>query len=162
MNPLDQLLASGFGPQIGDDGNYESGATEIGAAQRRVIRPGVPGGITQNQGNVRRLFAGIPSTSVAAAASNDVACNIAEPFRPDRLMLSVVAQALLVTNLRIGTKSMNVSSNPISGNCFSEQAVNNDLSGYTAQPGVGMLLSVNNPGASAVVLTGGFFGWSLV
>lgn len=157
MNPLDQLLSSGFGPQIGWDGS-----PQIGARGPNMITPGVPQNIGQQQGTVRRLVCGIPITSLATTVTTDITCNVSEPFRPDRLMLSTAAQALHVTKIQIGTKGMNVSSNPISGNCFSEQAVNNDLSGYTAPPGVGIILTVYNSTGATVVASGGFFGWSLV
>lgn len=154
MNPLDQLLSSGYGPQIG--------ALQIGAGGPPMVAPGIPQGVSDPTGTVRRLVCGIPITSLATTVTTDITCNVTEPFRPDRLMLSTAAQALHVTRIQIGTKGMNVSSNPISGNCFSEQAVNNDLSGYTAAPGVGILLTVYNSTGATVVASGGFFGWSLV
>lgn len=155
MNPLDQLLSSGYGPQIG-------WSPQIGAGQPPMVTPGVPSGVNDVQGTIRRLVCGIPITSLTTLTTQDIQCNVTEPFRPDRLMLSTAAQALHVTRIQIGTKGMNVSSSPISGNCFSEQAINNDLSGYTAAPGVGILLTVTNTTASTVVMSGGFFGWSLV
>lgn len=155
MNPLDQLLSSGWGPQIG----Y---GPQIGSGAPAMITPGVPSGVNDAGGTIRRLVCGIPITSLATLITSDVQCNVTEPFRPDRLMLSTAAQALHVTRIQIGTKGMNVSSNPISGNCFSEQAINNDLSGYTAAPGVGILLTLLNSTAATVVASGGFFGWSIV
>lgn len=155
QNPLDQLLSSGWGPQIG--------ALQIGSGGPNMVTPGIPQNVSDsNQGTVRRLVCGIPITSVATTVTTDIQCNVTEPFRPDRLMLSTAAQAMHVTRIQIGTKGMNVSSNPVSGNCFSEQAVNNDLSGYTAAPGVGILLTVYNSTGATVIASGGFFGWSLV
>lgn len=146
MSQLDQLIA-------GD---------EIGASRARVRAPGsVPSGITRaSTANLRKVIVGIPITSIAAGATVDVPCGVLEPFRLDRPVLSAAAQALHVQNIRVGTKPLNVSSAPISGNAFSEQAINNELSGYTAQPGTGITLSVLNSTASAVVCSGGFFGWA--
>ena len=155
QNPLDQLLASGYGPQIGFN-------PQIGQGGPQMVTPGVPQGVSDQQGTIRRLVAGIPITSMATTVTTDITCNVSEPFRPDRLMLSVAAQALHLTRIQIGTKGMNVSSNPVSGNCFSEQAINNDLSGYTAAPGVGVLLTLYNSTGATVVASGGLFGWSLV
>lgn len=156
MNPLDQLLASGYGPQIGF-------SPQIGnMGPPAMVTPGIPQGLSDAPGTIRRLVAGIPVTSIATLVTQDVQCNVSEPFRPDRLMLSTAAQALHVVRIQIGTKGMNVSSAPISGNCFSEQAINNDLSGYTATPGVGILLTFLNSTGASVVASGGFFGWSLV
>jgi hypothetical protein len=118
------------------------------------VRPSAPK-------NLRKVFVGIPVlAAIGAAASADVPVPVLEPFRLDRPVLSPDSQALLVNNIRVGTKPLNVSSNPISGNAFSEQAINNELSGYTAQPGTGITLSVTNPTAAGIVLKGGFLGWA--
>lgn len=146
MSQLDQLLA-------GD---------EIGAARARAPRIKTPGAPPSSgpTPNLRKVFVGIPITSIASVTSQDVACGVLEPFRLDRPVLSSAAQALHVANIRVGTKPLNVSSAPISGNVFSEQAINNELSGYTAQPGTGITLSVYNSTAGAVVASGGFLGWA--
>lgn len=145
MSQLDQLLA-------GD---------EIGAAKARsgVKSPGA----TPSRGptsNLRKVFVGIPLTTVATLTNVDIPCPVLEPFRLDRPLLSTAAQAVHVSNIRVGTKPLNVSSNPISGNAFSEQAINNELSGYTAQPGTGITLSVYNSTGASVVVSGGFLGWA--
>lgn len=156
MNPLDQILqSSGLVPNVGA---YPT----IGAGGTPMVTPGTPTEVSNQSGTLRRLMAGIPITSIATTVTTDVTCNVTEPFRPDRLMLSTAAQALHVTRIQIGTKGMNVSSNPVSGNCFSEQAINNDLSGYTATPGAGIVLTLYNSTGSTVVGSGGWFGWSLV
>lgn len=142
-SPLDMYMQ---GTQI-------MGGTQIVGAQQSAVQV--------DAGNLQRVAAGIPSTSVGAGLSSDLNIVVSEPFRPDRIVLSVVAQALQVTNVKIGTKSLNVSSNPISGNCFSQDAVNTHLQGYTAQPGVGFVISVLNPTGAAVVATGGIFGPSV-
>jgi hypothetical protein len=145
MSSLDQLLA-------GD---------EIGAAKPRTRAPGsVPSGVQKNQSSLRKTFAGIAITTITTLTSSDVKCDVLEPFRMDRMVLSAAAQALHVANIRVGTKPLNVSGNPISGNAFSEQAVNSELSGYTAQPGTGITLSVYNSTGASVVLSGGFLGWA--
>jgi len=168
MNSLDALLAAGYGPNVGGwsppvIGAYNPPVIGAGGMDQRMVTPGTPQqGTTQHESTLRRLMCGIPITSYATTITADIICNVSEPFRPDRLMLSTAAQALHVTNLRVGTKSMNVSSNPVSGNCFSEQAINNDLSGYTALPGVGATLTLYNSTGATVVASGGFFGWSLV
>jgi hypothetical protein len=132
---------------------FMSGEQIVGAASaggRRVENRG--------PGNMQRVAAGLPRQAVAAAASADLQINVSEPFRPDRIVLSTAAQALDVTNVKIGTKSLNVTSNPISGNCFSEDAIGTDLQGYTAQPGVGFVISVTNNTAGSITTGGGTFG----
>lgn len=130
----------------------ELGAVEIGAAQARVKQTG---------GNIQRIMAGIQRQSIAAAGTADLAITVSEPFRPERLVLATAAQALDLNNLRIGTKSLNVSNNPISGNCFAEDAVNTHVVGYTAQAGVGFTLSLVNNTAGAITTGGGVFGLAL-
>lgn len=118
-------------------------------------------GVKSAGGNLQRVCAGIPSSSLGAGLSTDVQVTVSEPFRPDKIILSVASQALNVTNIKIGTKSLNVTSNPISGNCFSEQAIGSHLEGYTAQPGVGFVISLQNPTGGAITIGGGVFGPAL-
>jgi hypothetical protein len=117
--------------------------------------------VLNTSGELQRIFAGVPRQAVAAGASADLQVTVSEPFRPDRIVLSTAAQALDVTNVRIGTKSLNVTSNPLSGNCFSEQAVGTHLQGYTAQAGVGFVISVQNNTAGSITTGGGVIGPAL-
>jgi hypothetical protein len=114
--------------------------------------------VQTNAADIQRLAAGVARAAIAAAASLDSVVTVQEAFRPDRIVLSVVAQALDVTNVKVGTKSLNVTSNPISGNCFSEQAIGTNLCGYTAQPGVGFIISFTNNTAASITTGGGVFG----
>jgi hypothetical protein len=120
-----------------------------------------PRGYRQTMGQLLRIAAGIPRQAVAAAASADLTVTVSEPFKPERIILSTAAQALDVSNIKIGTKSLNVTSNPISGNCFSEQATGVQLEGYTAQAGVGFVVSVTNNTAGSITTGGGAFGPAL-
>ena len=133
-------------------GATEIGAVEIGAKGPRVRTTG---------GNIQRIMAGIPRIAIAAAATTEVSVTVSEPFRPERLVLSTAAQALDLNNLRIGTKSLNVTTNPISGNCFHEQAVGTHVVGYTAQAGVGFVLSLVNNTAGSITTGGGVFGLAI-
>jgi hypothetical protein len=150
MSQLDPLLAAG---------------DEIGAAGARKARaPGsVPSGVTKAaNAQLRKTFVGIPVTTVPASSTVDLTCNVLEPFRMDRPYLSRDAQNLHVLNIRTGTKPLNVSPNPISGNVFAENAIGNELSGYTAQPGTGITLTLVNTatGSESHVASGGFLGWA--
>lgn len=139
MDPISAFMA---GTQI------VGGQQIIGASQTQQVP----------DGNMQRVVAGVPRQAVAAAASADLQISVSETFRPDRIILSVAAQALDVTNVKIGTKSLNVTSNPISGNCFAENAVGSFLQGYTAQPGVGFVISVTNNTVASITTGGGVFG----
>jgi hypothetical protein len=149
MNPLDAYTSG-----------IEIGNIEIGAGARAT---GPAGGqrVQMSGGQLQRILAGVPRQSVAAAASADLSIVVSEAFRPERIVLSTAAQALDVTNVRIGTKSLNVTSNPISGNVFSEQAIGTHVIGYTAQPGVGFVVSVTNNTVAAITTGGGVLGLAL-
>lgn len=133
-------------------GATEIGGVEIGAKGPRVRTTG---------GNIQRIMAGVPRQALAAAATVELSVTVSEPFRPERLILSTAAQALDLNNLRIGTKSLNVTTNPVSGNCFNEQAVGSHVVGYTAQAGVGFVLSLQNNTAGSITTGGGVFGLAL-
>lgn len=130
----------------------ELGAVEIGAGNPRVRNTG---------GNLQRIMAGITRQSIAAAGTADIPITVSEPFRPERIVFGTAAQALDLNNFRIGTKSLNVSNDPISGNCFAEDAVNTHVVGYTAQAGVGFTFSFVNNTAGAITTSGGVFGLAL-
>lgn len=134
---------------------------QLGAVELGATGPGGTVPVNQSGGNVQRLMSGITRQSIAAAGNANIPVTVSEPFRPERLVLSTAAQALDVTNLKIGTKSLNVSDEPISGNCFAEDAVNTHVVGYTAQAGVGYTLSFTNNTAGAIVTGGGVFGLAL-
>lgn len=144
----------------GGPGMAEVSGYQIVGADGQPI-PGARAVRNVNPDNLQRLVAGIPRSAIAAAGTYDAQITNTEPFRPDRIVLNTAAQALDVTNVKVGTKSLNVTSNPISGNCFSEQAVNTQLQGYTAQPGVGFVISFINNTAGSITTSGGVFGWSL-
>lgn len=130
-------------------------------ANGNSLLPGAAPSIRQGSTKTgRRVFIGIPISTIAAGASLDLNVPVLEEFKLNRAFLSVAAQALDVSNIRVGTRPLNVSSNPISGNVFSEQAINNELSGYVATPGTGITLSSTNNTVASVKLGGGFFGWA--
>jgi hypothetical protein len=129
-----------------------TGGVEIGAKGPRVRTSG---------GNIQRIMAGVPRQALAAAATVELSVTVSEPFRPERLVLSTAAQALDLNNLRIGTKSLNVTTNPVSGNCFHEQAVGTHVVGYTAQAGVGFVLSLQNNTVASITTGGGVFGLAI-
>jgi hypothetical protein len=132
----------------------------VGAMQQIVGAQGPAAQGVRQMGNnsLQRVMAGIPQTSIAAAGVNDATINVSDPFRPDRIILNTASWALNVTNVRIGTKSLNVSSSPLSGECFARDSVGGYLQGYTAQPGVGFVISFTNPTAGAITCAGGVIG----
>lgn len=151
---LDDFLAraSGMGVSgeqiIGALGEQIVGAQ--GMAAQGVRRAGLQ--------NLQRVMAGIPQQSIAAGATFEAAVNVSEAFRPDRIILNTASWALNLTNVRIGTKSLNVTSQPLSGECFARDSVGGYLQGYTATAGVGFTLTFVNPTAGAITCAGGVIG----
>jgi hypothetical protein len=109
---------------------------------------------------MRRVFIGIPKTDVGIGASADVSTTVLEDFALERPFLSPAAQALGVLNIRVGTKPLNVSGAPISGNAFSESAINNELSGYRCKANAAITITFINQTAAVIPAGGGFYGWA--
>lgn len=131
----------------------------IGAVPQIVGAQGAPAqGVQTVPERLQRVMAGIPQASLAAAGNVDSQITVSEAFRPDRIILDTASWALNVTNVRIGTKSLNVTSNPLAGECFARDSVGGYLQGYTAQPGVGFIISFSNPTAGALTPRGGIIG----
>lgn len=131
----------------------------IGALPQIVGAQGAPAqGVNTVPERLQRVMAGIPQASLAAAGNVDSQITVSEAFRPDRIILDTASWALNVTNVRIGTKSLNVTSNPLAGECFARDSVGGYLQGYTAQPGVGFIISFSNPTAGALTPRGGIIG----
>lgn len=120
--------------------------------------------VSSSQGSMRRLLAAAASTLVTTVTTQDITANISQAFKPERMYVNAaLATALyLINNLRIATFSLNVSSNPLPIDMFLRDAVGTELSGYTAQAGVGMVINVTNPSGASVQTNLGFIGWSLV
>ena len=148
MNPLDQMFlpsrVSGY---------------EIGAEPPA----GVPGA-SQSRGSMRRLLAACTATTVATVTTQDLPCVVSQAFKADRMYLNAaMATALMViNNIRIATFSLNVTGNALCADMFLRDAVGTELSGYTAQPGVGLTVNVTNPSGAGVLCNVSFIGWSLV
>jgi hypothetical protein len=153
MDGLDAFLAG-----LGDVGALQE-IVGYGGGRQIVGAQGAPAkGLQGLQQRLQRVMAGIPQQSIAAGASFDATVNVSEEFRPDRIILNTASWALNVTNVRIGTKSLNVTSNPLSGECFARDSVGGYLQGYTAQGGVGFVIQFTNPTAGAIVCAGGVIG----
>ena len=98
---------------------------------------------------LQMVFAGLPQTDVAPGAQATLEGNVAEPFRPERLVLvatdattgaQVFGASLL--DIRIGTISQNQNLDPVPVQAFNADAVGVRLRGSTAQPGVGVDVTV--------------------
>ena len=144
MSNLDALLQAG--------GDRAAGTAIVGAMGQNPKVVQVP------DGELQRVAAGVPRLSIAAGAQAVANIVVSEEFRPDRIILSDAALTLDVLDVSIGTKSLNVSSDPIAGACFARDAIGSHLAGYTAKPGVGFKIRFENNTAAAIDMTAGVFG----
>lgn len=118
----------------------------------------------QGQGSMRRLFAAGTATTVAAAGSAEIQAIVSQAFKAERMYINaaMATAAMTISNIRIATFSLNVTPNALAIDMFLRDAVGTELSGYTAQPGVGLVISVNNPSGAGVLCNPSFMGWSHV
>lgn len=144
-NPLDQLFQGG-----------RVSGVEIGREP--------PPSARQGQGSMRRLLAAGTATTVGAGLTADIQAVVSQAFKADRMYVNAaMATALMVVNnIRIATFSLNVTPNALCIDMFLRDAVNTELSGYTAQAGVGLIVNVTNPSGAGVLCNPSFIGWSLI
>lgn len=144
-NPLDQMFSQSrvSGIEIGRD---------------------APPSARQGQGSMRRLLAAGTATTVGAGLTSDIQAVVSQAFKADRMYVNAaMATALMVVNnIRIATFSLNVTPNALCIDMFLRDAVNTELSGYTAQAGVGLIVNVTNPSGAGVLCNPSFIGWSLI
>jgi len=107
------------------------------------------------------VFAGLPQTAVAAGGQATLEANVSEPFRPERLVLRAtdnaggptqgdLLQDCSLLDVRIGTISQNQNLDPVPLQAFNPDAVGVRLRGSTAQPGVGVDITVTAGGTDAL------------
>lgn len=147
MDELDYLM---------QEGSESVSGTFIGAD--------APQGLRKGRGSFRRLIAAGTATTVGAGATADIAAVVSQPFKASRMYVNAaIATALYtVNNIRIATFSLNVTNNALPIDMFLRDSVGVDLVGYTAQPGVGLTVSVTNPSGGGVLTNLGFIGWAHV
>lgn len=100
--------------------------------------------------------------SIAASASTEVELKPQRLFRPDQLTVSEAAEVLELTAFSIGQENQFVAGGAIPCEFFSKDAVAKKLTSQTAGPGTTILMTFRNPTGSAVVLSGGWVGKSVV
>lgn len=115
-------------------------------------------------GSLRRLLAAGVATTVGAGATSDIQAVTSQAFKAERMYVNAAAATALfvVNNIRISTFSLNVTPNALCIDMFLRDAVGTDLSGYTAQAGVGLVVNVTNPSGGGVLINPSFIGWALI
>jgi hypothetical protein len=118
-----------------------------------------------NAKSLPQSFVGIPLTDVPASSTGvNIQVNVQRVIRPDRFVLDrVQAASLLVYDIKVGTISLNASTQPIPGDAFAPDAIDTAIRAVTkAIPAVGIQLILGNRTATQVdKATGAFFGPSL-
>ena len=129
---------------------------EIGAS--------APQAATYNQGKMKRLVAAGVATTVGAGLTSDINAVTSQAFKMQRLYVNAAAATALfiINNIRVSTFSLNVTNNGMCIDMFLRDAVGSDLSGYTAQQGVGLTVNATNPSGAGVLFNPSFIGWALV
>jgi hypothetical protein len=112
--------------------------------------------------NLPQSFVGVPLTTITASSTGQsIAVPVLRNIRPDRLVIDrVQAASALVYDIRIGTVSLNASSNPVPGDMFAPDAVGTSIRcTETATPSVGITIIIGNRTATAITsISCGFIG----
>ncbi len=120
------------------------------------------------------VYAGIPPTVLTAGPTATVNCDVAEPFRPERLVVAGVDDAppagqpaitsdFTINQILVGTIQQSQNSIPAPAIAFSADAVGVRLKASTAQPGVGVNVTYTaGPSIGGnLTITGVFIGPAL-
>ncbi len=106
-------------------------------------------------------FAGLAPTSVGIGATVNVPCPLNAYLKPNRLVLNAAALVDLsyVQDIRVGTISLNVGTQPVPCAAFARDAVGTTIDAAVwAGPAVYPVVSIFNNTAAAIVYGGGIFG----
>lgn len=117
-----------------------------------------------NQGAMKRLVAAGVATTIGAGLTADINAVTSQAFKMERMYVNAASATALfvINNIRVSTFSLNVTNNALCIDMFLRDAVGTDLSGYTAQQGVGLTVNATNPSVAGVLFNPSFIGWSLV
>lgn len=115
----------------------------------------------QGEEDYPKGFAGLVPTSVAAGATLPVNCPLTAYLKSNRLVLNPAAIVDLsyVQDIKVGTISLNVGSQPVPASAFARDAVGTTIDAAVwATPSVPPVVYIFNNTAAAIVYSGGFFG----
>lgn len=147
-------------PGAGAGGKEVSGI--IGAANDDASDPASAS--MDDAKNLPQSFVGIPPTQPPTLAFQRVSinCRVFRDIRPDRLCVGFGGITdWFIRDVRVGTTSLNASTNPIPGICFANLSFGNRLRAtVTASTSVGITIDAwtNVAAAAASPLCGAFFG----
>ena len=152
----DEMMGDELDELLEGDGDVEI----VGRRRRRRKR------VRRARRRLQTVFCGIPSTTVIAGQTVSIDANVAEPFRPERLVATAVSAGVpnldySILDIKIGVISQNLNSDPVPIIAFSADAVGVRLRGSTSQPGVGIETVVRNDSAADAVFRGVYIGPAL-
>ena len=140
----------GWPDEVGDDVDDILDAIEGEEPRKKLKNSDFPRG-----------FAGLTPTSIVAGATSDVPCPLQAWLRPNRLTLGAAACVDLsyVLDVKVGTISLNVGSQPAPCVCFARDAIGTSLNAAVwASPSVPPTVRIFNNTAGAIVYAGAFYG----
>lgn len=105
---------------------------------------------------LRRYPLGLGATTIGIGATAIISANPQLPFQVQRLVTP--STGLLIDALAVGTVSQFVAAGSVPVEIFAPDAVDVDLKGDTAVPGVSIQITVSNPTAGALVFKGAIIG----
>lgn len=146
-------------------GDYDIGALDIvGAAAKRRM-PGLSRGerVMRDEGDIaRRQVSPIPLTNIPANSTVLVSFRPQRPLRIERLILDGSStNGVFLTDLLIGAEPQFVNAGAVPVSAFAPTAFGTSLRGNTAQPGIEVVLSLQNTTGAQVTIGGAVIGTSL-
>lgn len=150
---VDGLVAAMSGMDIVGDAASPGGASAV-ARPRRVDAKKLP-----------QSFVGVPLTTIPAGSTGTtIQVNVQRQIRPDRFVMDrIQAAQALVYDIKVGTISLNASTQPIPGDAFAPDAVDTAIRAVvSAIPAVGIQINIGErTGVAISNFTAAFFGPSL-
>lgn len=156
----------GYDDMVGDDDDLMAAMSGLD-----IIGDDAPGSAPAPRGrkvDAKRLpqsFVGVPLTTIPASSTGTtIQVNVQRQIRPDRFVMDrIQAAQALVYDIKVGTISLNASTQPIPGDAFAPDAVDTAIRAVvSAIPAVGIQVNIGErTGVAITNFTGAFFGPSL-
>lgn len=127
-----------------------------------VAPPPAPQAVQVPAGRAREQVLGLPRTSVASNATEEVLSRPEITFRPSRLLIgSNIADQFLINDIKVGNVSQLPNTDPIPALGYIETAVGTAMALDTCNIGQSISVDVTNVSACTLDFTGAFWGTAL-
>lgn len=125
--------------------------------------PPAPQAVQVPAGRAREQTLGLPRTSVASNATEEVTTRPEITFRPSRLLVgSNIAAQFLINDIKVGNVSQLPNNDPIPALGYIETAVGTAMALDTCNIGQSISLEVTNVSACTLDFVGAFWGTALL